>query len=264
MRCPWCANPEGIAVKPPLLQMSAPLPEALCPYGAIQSGALDRNRCHTCIDQRCVNDAPNPYLQCRAVRKSVEEWMAEIHRAAPMFFSGGGLTLTGGEVGVQWLAARELLMLCQESGIHTAVETNLTRKEMPELFPSISLLIADYKHYDSGKLETICGVGKRNIERNLKIALGMGLPIWLRIPLIGGFNSDPADVAGFVEALSPFRDLDAGTQLAIEFLPYHEYGAQKWKQCGLSYAMVDGFVSEKTKKVFQAEFQRAGFRVMTT
>ena len=54
LRCPWCANPEGISPAGALMVDSDWLTAACCPRGAVQNGALDRAMCQACPDRPCT------------------------------------------------------------------------------------------------------------------------------------------------------------------------------------------------------------------
>lgn len=153
-----------------------------------------------------------------------------------MFFDGGGVTLTGGEVTMQFDAVRELLTLLKERGIHTAIETNGIHRRLPELYPLIDHLIMDCKHYDTEKHRTVTGVSNELTLRNIRAAIESGHSPALRIPLIGGFNADHEDAAGFAAL---FRELGLPGRGSVELLPYHEYGKEKYARLGMDYTMTD-------------------------
>lgn len=166
--------------------------------------------------------------------RSLEELVAEILRSRAMFFDGGGVTLTGGEVCMQFDAVAALLARVSHEGIHTCIETNGTSSRLTELFPSLDLLIMDIKHHDPQKHREVTGVSCLQTYRNAAAALSVGQPLALRIPLIGGFNASLADAAAFAEL---FRRLGAVGKATVELLPYHEYGRAKYEALGLPYTM---------------------------
>ncbi|MDL2206078.1 radical SAM protein [Eubacteriales bacterium OttesenSCG-928-N13] len=264
MRCPWCANPEGMPIDPPIMALTPEVPEWVCPHGAVKDGQLDRIICKTCPDRACITLHPNKHLACRAQTKSTRAWLDEILSARPMFFSGGGITLTGGEVGMQLPAAIQLLKLCQEQAIHTAIESNLTHTQMPSIYPHLSLLMADYKHHDPRALLHVCGASAAHIERNFCLALDAGLPVIARLPLINGFNAGIDEIPGFIAAFKRIAAHAQPGQFSIELLRYHEYGVDKWAQCGLQYSMKDGAVAAGTLLAFKDAFSSAGFTIVDT
>lgn len=72
----------------------------------------------------CSN--PEGMTFCGGTVCSVEDIVAEVLRSRPMFFDGGGVTLTGGEAAMQPQAVKELLSALSGYGIHTALESNGT------------------------------------------------------------------------------------------------------------------------------------------
>jgi pyruvate formate lyase activating enzyme len=169
-----------------------------------------------------------------------------------MFFSGGGVTFTGGEA---TLWHEELLTVLKElkaRGINTAIETNGTDKDLIELSPYVDYLMMDVKHFDRERLKEVCGGDLSRIANNISNLLAEREQLHLRIPLIGGFNS--ADPAGFVRF---FEGFDTG-RAVFEFLPYHEYGKDKWQG---KYTFENGFISRETLNNFKKHFTDAGLRL---
>ncbi len=154
-----------------------------------------------------------------------------------MFFDGGGVTMTGGEVTVQFDAVKDFLTAMKENGVHTAIETNGIHRRLPELFPVVDYLIIDCKHYDPEIHRKVTGAGNEATIGNLKKAIEAGKKPAVRIPLIGGFNASKADAEGFAKL---FLELGLPEKGTLELLSYHEYGKQKYKALGMDYAMTDG------------------------
>ena len=192
-------------------------------------------------------------------REDVEAVASAVIQAKPMFFDGGGLTLTGGEATVQFDAVKELLERVRAAGVHTALETNATHPRLPELFPLLNLLIADFKHPDEAAHLKFTGVSGEMVLRNLERAADAGMELLIRIPLIHGVNDDEASFEGFRQALTRF-----GGGAKLEVLRYHEYGKDKWAKAGLDYQMQDAFLpagrSEALEKLLKAE----GLQVIRT
>lgn len=186
---------------------------------------------------------------------SVEELLKECISSRMMFFGGGGVTFTGGEATLQAEELKELLMGLKAEGIHTAIETNATSPRLKEMLPYIDYLIMDFKHYDSEVLKQFTGVGNEGIKANFEEICRMGRQVHVRIPLINGFNADNPE--GFA---SYFGKQDTGNAF-FEFLPYHEYGKDKWKT---PYMVKDGYVSEGTLQQFKEVFKEYGLNVIST
>ncbi len=163
---------------------------------------------------------------------TVEEIVREVLSCRIMFFDGGGVTLTGGEVTMQFHEVKELLTRLHSEGIHTCIETNGISPRLPELFPVLDLLIMDIKHYDTEKHKTVIGASNALTLQNIRSALAAKQPLALRIPLIGGFNADLEDARKFADLLGALEG-----DFTLELLAYHEYGKDKYKSLGLEYIM---------------------------
>lgn len=213
LRCPWCSNPEGLAM---------------------QGGKA----------------------------YSVDELVEEVLRSQMMFFDGGGVTLTGGEVTMQFETVKEFLTRLHNHGIHTCIETNGICKRLPELFPVLDLLIMDIKHYDPAVHQTVTGLPNRFTSENVSAAICAGQEMALRIPLIGGFNASEEDARGFAEL---FSQLGVPGKATVELLTYHEYGKDKYASLGMEYTMTaDAKVTKEQVKSYTEILEAAGLSIIRT
>lgn len=183
---------------------------------------------------------------------SVEKILEESNRSKMLFFSNGGVTFTGGEPTMQFAELMAALKGLKDLEIHTALETNGTHPDLPQLFPYIDFLIMDFKHYDSRKLKQYTGMGNKTVKKNLEEICRIGRQVHIRIPIIREFNPKPQ---GFVEYFSTLPT----EQLTFEFLPYHEYGKEKWTE---PYQIKDGFITKEILKKFHHAFK--GYRIINT
>jgi len=193
---------------------------------------------------------------------SIEELLDEVERSRMMFFDGGGVTLTGGEVTLQINAVKELFRALKEKRINTCIETNGTNPELPELFPVLDHLIMDVKHYDPAKHEAVTGLSNEDVFQNVRAALEQNVPLALRIPLIGGFNTSPEDAEAFAAL---FTGLGVPGNATVELLRYHEYGKEKYRQLGMEYTMDErARVSPETLQIFSEVLRAAGIDLVRT
>lgn len=167
---------------------------------------------------------------------SLEDLFQQVLSCQMMFFDGGGVTLTGGEVTMQFEAVKEFLIMLRTQNIHTALETNGLHPKLPELFPLVNYLIMDYKHHDPEKHRQVTGASNAMTHQNIAFALEAGMNPAIRIPLIGGFNASKEDAHRFADQ---FRELGLPGRGTLELLPYHEYGKDKYRTCGLPYTMTE-------------------------
>ena len=186
---------------------------------------------------------------------ALEELLDECIRSRMLFFSGGGVTFTGGEATVQYEELSRLLKMLKKAGIHTAIETNGTSAHLQELLEDIDYLMMDFKHYDSDILKRYTGVGNEQVKYNFEENCRKKRKQHIRIPLIRHINSEhPEEFAKYFSAFD--------TQNTVfEFLPYHEYGKEKWVD---TYQVKDGFITEAQQKEFEAIFKQYGLQIVRT
>ena len=256
MRCPWCSNPESIAPAGCILALGEEA-DRLCPFDAVRGGMPDEAKCAAC-EKPCLS-AHSRSLRMSCTEEDTNDILREVDRSKMLFFDGGGVTFTGGEATLQWDALVLLLSALHEKGVHTALETNGTHPRLAELFDRIDYLILDCKHWDDETHRRVTGRGNGQILRNLRAAAGARSQLLVRIPLIGGFNDSADDARMFAETLSCLR-----TEHSVEVLRYHEYGRDKWKQCGMEYTVRDAFVSDESYRQFCAVLRDSGLHLIST
>lgn len=260
MRCGWCSNPEGIDPKGTLLVRPELLLESVCPHGAIAHREIDRERCARCTTRECLKQNRNQGIRLSSTAYDLEAIVSEAKLSVPLFYDGGGVTLSGGEACVQFEAVKLLLGRLKDENIHTAIETNGTHARLRELFPFIDFLIIDVKHHDDRQLKAATGVGNRVIKRNVATALAVRKQLLIRIPLIARVNDSATDAEGFASFFRQFNIEHA----SFEFLAYHGYGQDKWAQSGMAYGFENGFVRQEVLAHFHSVFEANKLKVIRT
>jgi pyruvate formate lyase activating enzyme len=230
--------------------------------------------CLWCHNPESIMPEPQPIKRSRQLNGQ-KEWVEEMvgrHYSAGevmdvigrdlLFYeeSGGGVTFSGGEPLMQAGFLLELLALCREAGIHTAVDTSGHAPE--EVFKKVSsntdLLLFDIKTTDNKKHEAFTGMGNELILNNFHSLNGKGPSVMVRIPVIPGFNDTMEEMQAIIQLLK-------STQARIEsinLLPYHRLGRQKYEALGLQQPPV--FKPETTPELMKAMmkvFEEAGYQV---
>ena len=166
----------------------------------------------------------------------VSDVMPEILSDMPYYRrSGGGVTLSGGEVLCQADFARELLRECKEHGLHTAIESAASTKfsEIEKLLPYLDLYLMDIKHMDAEKHKEFTGVTNERILENARAVAECGVELIIRTPVIPGFNDTPEEI----RAISHFAKTLPGVR-EHHLLPYHRLGQDKYEGLGRKYSLV--------------------------
>ena len=199
MRCAWCSNPES---------QSSEI-ESMTEGGKIKTVGRD---------------------------VTVDEIMPELLADRPYYRrSGGGITLSGGEVLCQSDFAAELLSACQSAGLHTAIESaaSSSYEKIEKLLPHLDLYLMDIKHIDSAKHKEFTGQpNERILENARRVAEDGRVELIIRTPVVPGFN----DTAEEIRAISRFAASLPGVR-EHHLLPYHRLGQDKYSGLGRSYAM---------------------------
>jgi pyruvate formate lyase activating enzyme len=151
--------------------------------------------------------------------------------------SGGGLTLSGGEILAQPEFARDLLHAAKEIGLHTAIESTAYAEYdiIAGILPYLDLFLMDVKHIDPDKHKAFTGQSNALILENArKIADSHLTELIIRVPVVPGFNcsvEDIRNIAIFAASLSGVEEID--------LLPYHRLGQDKYAALGREYSLKD-------------------------
>ncbi|MDP6495089.1 MAG: glycyl-radical enzyme activating protein, partial [Dehalococcoidia bacterium] len=131
MRCRWCHNPETfrrhaeLQVNPDKC-IGCGACVTICPSGACTKEEFHRELCTSC--GLCAEECYSGALKLVGREMHAADVRDEVTLDVAFYAeSGGGVTLSGGEPLDQRRFACEILRLCRNAGIHTAIETNLAR-----------------------------------------------------------------------------------------------------------------------------------------
>ena len=168
---------------------------------------------------------------------TVSDIMPEILSDLPYYKrSGGGVTLSGGEVLCQAEFARELLWECKAHGLHTAIESaaSLPYDRIEAILPYLDLFLMDIKHLDREKHKEFTGVYNDLILENARRVAESGVELIIRTPVIPTFNDTEGeirDIARFARSLKGVSE--------HHLLPYHRLGSDKYQGLGRNYSLKD-------------------------
>ncbi len=198
MRCAWCCNPESQEYK---------------------------------IQTMMENGKEKIVGKDVTVGEIMPEILADSHYYRR---SGGGVTLSGGEILAQHEFARDLLHACKENGLHTAVESTgfAEFEKIKEILPYLDLYLMDIKHMDSAKHKEYTRAGNERILENAKKIAESGVQLIIRTPVIPTFN----DTAEEIRAISKFAASLPGVK-EHHLLPYHRLGQDKYAGLERNYAL---------------------------
>jgi pyruvate formate lyase activating enzyme len=254
LRCKWCSNPESIAPKPELaydLRLCTGKKECgLClkppfPEGAfyVVDGADDKIRVNwdlaTDCDEATASLCPTDALYMFGKEMTVEEVLAEVEKDASFYRNtGGGMSISGGEVMMQPDFAAACLQEAHNCGINTAIETagNVPWSFMEKVLPHVDTVLHDLKLTIPERHKKWTGVGNKRILENFKKAYEMfpDTEFIARTPLIPGVNDDEEHIRAVLEFIRPHKNV-----IDYELLPYMRFGLGKYELLGEIYELKD-------------------------
>ncbi|MDO6388023.1 MULTISPECIES: pyruvate formate-lyase-activating protein [unclassified Uliginosibacterium] len=168
-------------------------------------------------------------------------------------FSGGGLTISGGEPLVQAPFVMNIIRGAREMGIHTCLDTNgyLGDRLSDADLSQIDLFLLDLKSWDP---ETHLKVTAKQVEPVLNFARRLaarGRPMWVRFVLVPGHTDAPDNIKGVAAFAASLGNVER-----VDVLPFHQLGRFKWEQLGMKYELTD----TPTPKPEETEAVKAVFR----
>lgn len=241
LQCIWCANPETQRLENELYYDCTRCIQCKRCITACEQGVLlasdekihiAREKCTAC--GQCVTECPMGALQLVGKEMSVEEVFEEISKDIVFYRqSGGGITISGGEVLMHEEFATALLQKSQENYIHTAIETSGfgSWNALHNLAEYCDVILFDIKHTDKKIHREVTGVEQNVILDNLQQLSKIHSHITLRVPLITGWNDREEDIENVV------RIANENGIREIHLLPYHSLGRQKYNRLGRKYCL---------------------------
>ncbi|MCH3963906.1 MAG: glycyl-radical enzyme activating protein [Clostridium sp.] len=225
IKCMWCHNPESQRYEPELMKNKDGKEEMIGRQYAIKE-------------------------------------LVKIVQADQIFYdqSGGGVTLSGGEVMTQDMdyvekLAREL----QRVGISVAIDTCgvVPPDNYKRILPYTDLFLYDLKLIDPQMHKKYTGVSNDLILENLKLISSHEGKINLRLILINDVNADDESICG----ISSWLEEQNISIESINLLPYHDFGRDKYHN--LNRECTQNFKKPGDERINEIKqyFEKAGYAV---
>lgn len=168
---------------------------------------------------------------------TVEEILVEYNKNRD-FYSKGGITVTGGEPLLQIDFLIELFKEAKKQEIHTCIDTsgitfnpNNTEK-IDTLLKYTDLVMLDIKHINDNEHIKLTGKSNENILQFAKHLEKLKKPVWIRHIIVEGITDSPEYLEELGRFIGSLKNL-----AALDVLPYHTMGVNKYKELGIPYAL---------------------------
>nr|WP_314461591.1 trans-4-hydroxy-L-proline dehydratase activase [uncultured Clostridium sp.] len=265
LNCWWCHNPESQKYTPEFmfnqdLCKGCGYCKKYCPNDAIvisREGiaVTDADKCHLC--GICLDYCPYNNREIVGTEYTVQELMKIIDKDARFYEdSGGGVTLSGGEVMTQDMDFLEELCRClKERDYHINIDTcgYAPTGNFARLLPYVNTFLYDIKTLDNGMHIKYMGQSNDLILSNLEYLADHCADINIRIPVVEPVNSDEDTINTIIVYLKERIGI-----VKVNLLPYHNTGSSKYEKLGRQYLASElrspsGEHMEKLKAMFEEQ-----------
>lgn len=237
LNCKWCHNPELIKVDKQLMYtqkkcIACGYCVEECEQNIISMSKdgieiIDKNNCLKCF--KCVDVCYSEALRISGTEKTVDEVIETVVQDRGYYNrTGGGMTLSGGEILCQYRFANALLDAAVAQGIGVALDTSGfgDGESLHIMAKKADYILYDMKCIIDDKHQEVTGVSNKIILKNLEILASdkdIADKIKMRMPLIHGINDTNEVIDKTLKLYCKLGIKD------VTLLPYHELGISKYR-----------------------------------
>lgn len=268
LKCEWCHNPETQKFEKEMQVdrekcSGCGACAAVCPNGAIhmEEGRpiLDAEACVFC--GKCTRFCPTGAREVIGQEYTVKELVKELMKDQ-MFYeeSGGGVTLSGGEVmsmDMDYLLAVAKELKRQDVTLTIDTCGFVPYEKFQELLPYVNTFLYDVKVMDPELHKKYMGTDNALILENLVRLAKDGARIYIRIPTVKEVNGNEENMKETIAFLQE-HDIHPAQ---INLLPYHDTGSGKYRKLDMEYKGTDLHAPDKEEmEALAALFINAGYK----
>lgn len=268
LKCEWCHNPETQKFEKEMQVdrekcTGCGACAAVCPNGAIhmEEGRpiLDAEVCVFC--GKCTRFCPTGAREVIGQEYTVKELVKELMKDQ-MFYeeSGGGVTLSGGEVmsmDMDYLLAVAKELKRQDVTLTIDTCGFVPYEKFRELLPYVNTFLYDVKVMDPELHKKYMGTDNALILENLVRLAKDGARIYIRIPTVKEVNGNEENMKETIAFLQE-HDIHPAQ---INLLPYHDTGSGKYRKLDMEYKGTDLHAPDKEEmEALAALFINAGYK----
>ena len=198
---------------------------------------------------------PDTWAISQGLRMSALDIIRQYERNKA-FYTKGGLTVTGGEPLLQMDFLLELFALATERSIHTCIDTSgitfqtsdaVYHQKLDQLLRMTDLVLLDIKHMDNACHQKLTGHGNAGILAFARYLAQQQIPVWIRHVLVPGYTDHEDHLRRLGQFIASLPNVKA-----LDVLPYHTMGVEKYKVLGISYPL-SGLAAASTAEAARAK-----------
>jgi len=236
LSCLWCANPELIGDATKFLYH--PRRCVGCGACVAQSGGAIRLTEDGCDIDRDAANLEECSVVCYydAYERvggivTVKELVSGLLRDKVFYDqSGGGVTFSGGDPGMQAEFFLEVAKSLREYEVHVALDTcgYFPWEKLAPLVAAVDLVLYDIKTLSRTLHKRYTGVDNQLILENAMRIADMGKSMTVRMIIVPGVNDSEDEISGRIKFVK-----NLGNHVKLDLLKYHKLGAGKYASLGM-------------------------------
>ena len=172
------------------------------------------------------------------------------------FYKEGGITVTGGEPLLQIDFLIELFSRAKAKDIHTCIDTSgitftekdtTYREKLDRLMTYTDLVMLDIKHIDPERHKHLTAHSNERILSFARYLEEKKIPVWIRHVVVEGYTDSEEHLFALGRFIGSLKNLRA-----LDVLPYHTMGENKYRELGISYPL-EGVPATSKEKAQEAK-----------
>lgn len=211
---------------------------------------------------RCLFCSNPDTWELHSGQKTSSKMIAEeIRKVLPYLKHEGGVTCSGGEPLLQPDFVAALFKEAHAMNLTTCIDTTgqgTKHHNWDIVLPHTDMVLFCIKHLDPDKYQRLTGIKQTGALKFARELANRNIPYYLRYVLLPGMSDSPQDIRKLIDFAKEQKTLEA-----IELLPYHVLGKNKWENLGFKYPL-EGMETPPREHVLavRRDLEDAGLKVL--
>ena len=178
----------------------------------------------------------NPETQSTLGGEEIEEnkLFERINRYSAYYGPKGGVTFSGGDPLMQPEFLCRMLKLCNDGGIHTAIDTSgfLGSDTPHEIIKLCDLVLLDIKMNTDSDYKKYTGSSLKSTLEFLELCEQYSTPVWIRQVIVPGINDSKQQVQSLMKLIKDKKCIQK-----VQLLPFEKLCITKYNDLGIPFPL---------------------------